>query len=573
MSDAESDFFLDSTASRVPDLSDSETDEYPEPPKPIPSGENPGAEISSPTSQGDTTGQDGGGSTQPSDSPQPPDNPQLPDTPQPPDSPRLGDNQERQSARHSLDENDASKGDADDPHADNDDSRALPPALPQAPTNCLFREEILDEVLDLVEQVASVALFGSIGIGKSVVALTLLHHSRTHIKFGGNRHFMDCNGLSDSLEAFLERLSDAIHTNRTTDVAQLRSYVETSPPFLLVLDGVDFTLDPLAPEAENIRATIEGIGSYEHVCLLVTSRIYPDIHGFQKVEVPTLSEDGARDTFYGLCNLERSLAVDNLIAKLDRHPLSINLLANSVRENNWAWDDDQTSALEKHHRQTLRDVVEPVFRSPTIQKLGAAARSALTEIAAFPGGVEECKLESAFPRIVGIGEAVDVLCRFSLMYRQDGFVKMLSPFRFYFAMTLTPAEIIRRDADCCHPAKACMSFSSHLLDGRKVTVFEGLPVYTEGKPESSPPRRRGAPLKMKWVKKLRSLKRSERTYSEVSCVTVDPLCLIELLALFGPPAVAVPVIQLTNIQGGPVDPPPATSVQQTPSAPTAYIVV
>jgi len=563
----------------VPDLSDSETDEYPESPKPIPSGENPGAEISSPTIQDDTTGQDGGGNTQPPDTPQPPDNPQPPNSPQLPDSPRLGDNQERQSARHSLDENDASKGDVGDPHADNDDSHTPPPALPQAPANCLFREEIVDEVLDLVEQVASVALFGSIGIGKSVVALALLHHNRTHTKFGGNRHFLDCNGLSNSPEAFLERLSDAIHTNRTTDVAQLRSYVETSPPFLLVLDGVDFILDPLAPGAEDIRATIEGFGSYEHVCLLVTSRIYPDIQGFQRVEVPTLSEDGARDAFYGLCNLERSSAVDGLIAKLDCHPLSINLLANSVRENNWAWDDDQTSALEKHHRQTLKDAVEPVFRSPTIQKLGAAARSTLAEIAAFPGGVEECKLESACPGIVGIGEAVDVLCRFSLMYRQDGFVKMLSPFRFYFVMSLTPAdraEIIRWDADCCHPAKACMSLSSHLLDGHKVMVFEGLPVYTEGKPESSPPhttRRRGAPLKGKWVKKLRSLKRSERTYSDALCITVDPFCPIELLALFGPPAVAVPAIQLTNIQGGPADPPPATSVQQTPSAPTAYIAV
>ena len=443
----------------MPDLSDSETDEYPEPPKPIPPGKNPDAEISSPTSQNNTTGKDGGGSTQPPDTPQPPDNPQSPDSPQLPDSPRLSDNQERQSARHSLDENGASKGDVGDTHTDNDDSRAPPPALPQAPTNFLFREEIVNEVLGPVEQVASVALFGSIGIGKSVVALTLLHHNRTHTKFGENRHFMDCNGLSNSLEAFLEHLSDAIHTNRTTDVEQLRSYVETSPPFLLVLDGVDFILDPLAPEAENIRATIEGFGSYEHVCLLVTSRMDPDIQGFQRVEVPTLSEDGARDAFYGLCNLERSSKVDDLIAKLDCHPLSINLLANCVRENNWAWDDDQTSALEKHHRQTLKDAVEPVFRSPTIQKLGAAARGTLAEIAAFPGGVEECKLEGAFPGIVGIGEAVDVLCKFSLMYRQDGFVKMLSPFRFYFAMSLKPAdhvEVIRWDADC-RPAKGCMS--------------------------------------------------------------------------------------------------------------------
>ena len=88
------------------------------------------------------------------------------------------------------------------------------------------------------------SLFGLIGVGKYFVALTLLHHSRTHAKFGGNRHFMHFGDLSNSLEAFLERLSDAIHTNGTTDVIQLRSHVGISPPFILLLYDVDSILDP-----------------------------------------------------------------------------------------------------------------------------------------------------------------------------------------------------------------------------------------------------------------------------------------------------------------------------------------
>ena len=74
--------------------------------------------------------------------------------------------------------------------------------------------------------------------------------------------------------------------------------------------------------------------------------MYPDIHGFHRIEVPTLSEDGARETFYSRCDLDRSSAVDELIASLDFHPLSIDLLARSVCENDWdatsllqAWDD------------------------------------------------------------------------------------------------------------------------------------------------------------------------------------------------------------------------------------------
>jgi hypothetical protein len=199
----------------------------------------------------------------------------------------------------------------------------------------------VDEILYLTDQVASTALHGSIGVGKSFVALTVLHHNRTKATFGRNRHFMRCDDIANSLKGFLERLSDAIGTDRTTDIGQLRSHLESSPPRLLVLDGVDPILDPLAPEAEEITAIIEELGSSQHVCLVTTSRMYPDIHGFHRIEVPTLPEDGARETFYSHCNLGRSPAVDDLIARLDFHPLSIDLLARFVRENDW----DETMLL------------------------------------------------------------------------------------------------------------------------------------------------------------------------------------------------------------------------------------
>ena len=380
----------------------------------------------------------------------------------------------------------------------------------------------MNEILDLTDQLASVALFGSIGIGKSSAALTLLHHNRTQANFGTNRHFMCCDDLAGSLKGFLERLSDVIRANRTTDVAQLRSYLESSPPLILLLDGVDLILDPLTPEAEQISATIEEFGRYENICLVTTSRMHPDIHGFHRVEMPILSEDGARDVFYSLCDLERSSAVDNLIARLDFHPLSINLLATSVRENDWdepmllkLWDDDQTIAPKKNYHQSLKDAMEPLFRSPTIQYLGTTVRDALEAIAAFPCGIEECKLERVFPGIDGVGEVVDVLCKFSLVYRQEGSVKMLSPFRFYFVKSmLRPAqctEVIRWGADC-NPAEACRSPPLRLFYGGGITHFEGLPVFAFERPiptKKVPVRADRGLSRDRWMKKLQSVKRSE----------------------------------------------------------------
>ena len=373
-----------------------------------------------------------------------------------------------------------------------------PRALPQAPTNCFSREEVVNEILDLADQIASTALYGQIGVGKSFVALTALHHDRTKATFGRNRHFMHCDDLTNSLEDFLERLSDAIGTDQITDIGQLRSHLKSSPPRLLVLDGVDPVLDPPAPEAEEISEIIEELGSIQHVCLITTSRMYPDIHGFHRVEVPTLPEDGARETFYSHCNLGRSPAVDDLIARLDFHPLSIDLLARYVRENDWdatvlsqAWDDDQKSALKTNYRQNLKEALELSLRSPTIQNLGTTAQGVLNAIAAFPDGIEERRLGNIFPSITGVVVAVDVLCRFSLIYRQDGFFKMLSPFRFYFLDSMVKfaqhVEVIRWGPDC-HPAQARTPFSFHLFCNHSVMAFEASPIYAIVPPRRKPPR-------------------------------------------------------------------------------------
>ena len=326
----------------------------------------------------------------------------------------------------------------------------------------------MNEILDLTEQVASTALYGSIGVGKSFVALTILHDNRTEAIFGRNRHFTRCNSPPDSPEDFLGRLCDAVGVGRMTDIGQLRSHLESSPPCLLVLDGVDSVLDPLTPGAKEISTIIEELGSDQRVCLVTTSRIYPELQGFHRIEVQTLPEDGVRETFYTHCGLGRSPAVDDLIAGLDFHPLSIDLLARSVRENSWdatmlmrAWEDDQKGALGKKHRQSLKDALELSLCSPTIKNLGTRAQDTLNAIAAFPLGVEEGRLVRIFPCITGVEATVDVLCRFSLIYRQDGFVKMLSPFRSYFLDSMVTlaqhVEVIRWGPDCS-PAPGSMSF-------------------------------------------------------------------------------------------------------------------
>jgi hypothetical protein len=371
---------------------------------------------------------------------------------------RPNDEQESQLIGHSSDLNDASKEDV------YGDDTCIPfPLLPPAPSERFPREELVNEILDLTDQVASVAIFGSNGVGKSFVAGTVLDHSRTKAIFGENRYLVHCDlDLAHSFEGYIGRLSDAIGVGHPANEAQLRSHLETSPPLILLLDCVDFILDPRTPESD-ISATIEEFGYYENICLVTTSRMDPNIHGFHRVEIPTsASEDDTRHIFYSLCSLDRSSAVYSLIVGLDCHPPSID-----VRENNW--DDDQANALRTSYYQTLKETVEPMLHSQTIERLGAIARDVLGAIGAFPSGIKEYKLESIFPRVGGIGEVVETLCKFSLIYRQGGVVKMASPTQSFLESTVVPAQteetIHVSWGPNCMPAQACKSFSVHLFYG------------------------------------------------------------------------------------------------------------
>ena len=316
---------------------------------------------------------------------------------------------------------------------------SLSPTLPQAPANLFGRDTIVDDLLSFADRSASLTLFGAGGNGKTAIALRFLHHFRIVAKFDKHRYFMRCDHLVNSLDGFLGRLSDAIGVHHPTDKVQLLSHLALSPPRILVLDGVDSILDPLAPAAVEITTAIEEIGRCENVCLIATSRMDIKIPDFRHIEVPTLPANDARNTFYGRCKMRRSAAVDELLADLDFHPLSIELLASAVRENDWdeaalleAWDHSRTSVLRASGRQSLEDSIQLTLATPTIRELGTTARQTLEAIAKPPSGVQESNLEVRFPGIARVGNAANVLCKFSLLYRQDGFVKMLSPFRFYF---------------------------------------------------------------------------------------------------------------------------------------------
>ena len=309
------------------------------------------------------------------------------------------------------------------------------------------RDATVHDVVQTLLRGDHVALIGTGGTGKSSVAKAVLNEPLIVSEFDA-RLFITYDGVAPSAmtyQLFLDKISRVLNTSKA-DSNNILSCLEVVSA-ILVIDNAETLLEASSVDLERILELLDTIGSQRRTRILMTTRNHetvPPNLAFQRIPVAGLPPDAAIQAFgviYQIAPVDKT--IERILAALDYHALSINILANTATMNQWsparldgAWDSSRLRMLEtaESKHRNLRVSIEISLECPLLQDTKDSVLRLLRVVAFLPQGVHR----EALTAVIGDRNALYVaesVCRCSLAYWRGEYITALAPIRLYIADT------------------------------------------------------------------------------------------------------------------------------------------
>ncbi|KAJ7928233.1 hypothetical protein B0H13DRAFT_2311777 [Mycena leptocephala] len=148
------------------------------------------------------------------------------------------------------------------------ESLALLPASPQ-----IFhgRESELEDLRGILAQdYARIAILGPGGMGKTTLALSLLHEPSTVSKYV-HRYFVPCHSIPTCSE-LVSNIASHIGVDQGRNLARrIGRHLSLNPPSLLILDNLETPWEPLSSRAD-VEELLSLLVDVSHLAIVITMR-------------------------------------------------------------------------------------------------------------------------------------------------------------------------------------------------------------------------------------------------------------------------------------------------------------